>query len=85
MSTNTDQNDFFRDDIIEIVIDSHLTEIPDFLQSAWGGQDVQVGKYQAIGRRLVNTATSANYVSIRPDIPFGVSSKQFGKTFVVTI
>ena len=71
----------FRDKLLNIVIDSHLGKLPDFLEGGISpnNSNFHVGNYIQTGSRVETTVVSGESVRLHPIKPAGVRFNKAGE------
>ena len=68
----------FRDDIVDIEVDSKVRKIPNFVKVSTGSKTIEAGLYKK-GDTSVKTLMTQTMALVRPKVPFGTTSNSFGK------
>ncbi len=64
---------------LNIYFGSGVTRSPDLVEGDSTRNAFSVGYYNARGMQLSDTPVSAETISVRPKVPFGVSTKSWSK------
>ncbi|KAK3095485.1 hypothetical protein FSP39_015251 [Pinctada imbricata] len=67
-----------RDHIVNVEIDSKLSQIPDMIEASARGEKAKVGLYKNRGSEAKNTYIAGNSALVRPVMPFKLTGTTFG-------
>jgi hypothetical protein len=75
----------FRDNIVDIEIDSKVSKIPNFIKMSTTSKSAEAGLYKQGDTSVKSLFIQASSAQVRPMTPFSTTSNSFGKYYSYTI